>query len=144
MSAIDAIGGTGGISGVSGIAGGSGQGNASSALDGLDSNAFLQLLVTQLKHQDPTSPADSTEYMAQLATYANVEQNTKTNNKLDEVLAAVSVANASALLGRAVTSPDGSVTGTVTGYTIFGNGVMLLLDNGERLVLQPGISVSDE
>ncbi len=120
------------------------QSNESSALEGLDSDAFLQLLVAQLENQDPTEPMDSTEYMAQLASYANVEQNTKTNDKLDEVLAAVSVSQASTLIGRTVTSPDGSVSGTVTGYEVFGNGVTLTLDNGASLVMEPGVKVSEQ
>ncbi len=120
------------------------QGNESSALEGLDSNAFLQLLVAQLENQDPTKPMDSTEYMAQLASYANVEQNTKTNDKLDEVLAAVSVSQAGTLMGRSVTSPDGSVSGTVTGYEIYANGVTLMLDNGATLVMEPGVKVSGQ
>ncbi len=118
--------------------------NASSSLEGLDSDAFLQLLVAQLENQDPTKPMDSTEYLAQLATYANVEQNTKTNDKLDQVLAAVSVSQAGTLLGRTVTSPDGSVSGTVTGYEVFGNGVTLTLDSGATLVMEPGVKVSGQ
>ncbi len=120
------------------------QSNRSAALDGLDSDAFLQLLVAQLKNQDPTKPMDSTEYMAQLASYANVEQNTKTNDKLDKVLAAISVSQAGSLMGRTVTSPDGSVSGTVTGYEVFGNGVRLTLDNGATLVMEPGVKVSGQ
>ncbi len=118
--------------------------NESSALEGLDSDAFLQLLVAQLENQDPTKPMDSTEYMAQLASYANVEQNTKTNDKLDAVLAAISATQAGTLMGRAVTSPDGSISGTVTGYEVFGNGVRLTLDNGATLVMESGVKVSGQ
>ncbi len=120
------------------------QSNESSALEGLDSDAFLQLLVAQLENQDPTEPMDSTEYMAQLASYANVEQNTKTNDKLDQVLAAVSVSQAGTLMGRTVTSPDGGLSGTVTGYEVYANGVTLMLDNGASLVMGPGVKVSGQ
>jgi flagellar basal-body rod modification protein FlgD len=37
-------------------------------------DAFLQLLVTQLKHQDPLKPMDPTQTVTQLATFASVEQ----------------------------------------------------------------------
>ncbi len=39
----------------------------------LDKNAFLQLLVTQMQHQDPLSPTDNTEYMSQLAQFSEME-----------------------------------------------------------------------
>ncbi len=39
----------------------------------LDKDAFLQLLVTQMKYQDPMNPGDSTEYMSQLAQYSALE-----------------------------------------------------------------------
>ncbi len=120
------------------------QSNEISALEGLDSDAFLQLLVAQLENQDPTEPMDSTEYMAQLASYANVEQNTKTNDKLDAVLAAISATQAGTLVGRSVTSADGSISGTVTGYEVFGNGARLTLDNGATLVMEPGLKVSGQ
>ena len=51
-----------------------------------DYDAFLLLLVTQLKNQDPTEPVDSTQYMAQLATFSQVEQSMQSNTKLDSLL----------------------------------------------------------
>ena len=37
-------------------------------------NMFLQLLVAQLQNQDPTSPADSTQFVTQLAQFQTMEQ----------------------------------------------------------------------
>jgi flagellar basal-body rod modification protein FlgD len=42
--------------------------------DGLDRDAFLQLLVTQLRHQDPSRPQDSQEFLAQLAQFSALEK----------------------------------------------------------------------
>lgn len=39
----------------------------------LDKDAFLQLLVTQMKYQDPLEPTDNTEYMSQLAQFSELE-----------------------------------------------------------------------
>lgn len=47
-----------------------------------DFDTFLQLLTAQIRNQDPLNPADSTEFVAQLATFSNVEQAVQTNDLL--------------------------------------------------------------
>lgn len=42
--------------------------------DDVTQNDFLQLLVAQLQHQDPSSPADSTTFVTQLAQFSQLEQ----------------------------------------------------------------------
>ena len=99
-----------------------GAGTASSTVSGtrsssLDKDAFLKLLVAQLKYQDPSAPVDSSQFMAQTAQFTQVE-------KLDEMAksSATSLAlqqglSASSLVGHSVTwldtagaSHDGVVT----------------------------------
>jgi flagellar basal-body rod modification protein FlgD len=41
---------------------------------------FLNLLVTQLQHQDPLNPAESTEFTAQLAQFSSLEQLSNIND----------------------------------------------------------------
>ena len=48
----------------------------------LDKDAFLQLLVTQLKNQDPLNPMQPYEFAAQLAQFSSVEQLTQVNDGL--------------------------------------------------------------
>jgi flagellar basal-body rod modification protein FlgD len=40
----------------------------------LGQDAFLKLLITQLENQDPTQPKDDTEFIAQLATFSQLEK----------------------------------------------------------------------
>ncbi len=115
--------------------------SGNNALGKLDYSAFLRLLVAQLKNQDPTKPMDSTQYMSQLASYANVEQNIRANDKLDQVLLAVQAAHADNLAGKTVTSAGGSISGKVTGYEIMNDGLVLILENGGRLPFDPGLTV---
>ena len=48
---------------------------ATPSLDGLATeNTFLQLLVAQIKNQDPTNPTDSVQFLTQLAQFSQLEQ----------------------------------------------------------------------
>jgi flagellar basal-body rod modification protein FlgD len=51
-----------------------------------DFNQFLTLLTTQLKYQDPLSPMDSTQFTAQLAQFATVEQTSNLNTSMNSLL----------------------------------------------------------
>ncbi len=53
---------------------------------GTDFDTFLTLLTTQLKHQDPLEPLDSSEFTNQLVQYSNVEQSIATNENLEQLL----------------------------------------------------------
>jgi flagellar basal-body rod modification protein FlgD len=49
--------------------------NASSSTGALaNESTFLQLLVAQIKNQDPTQPMDSTAFLSQLAQFSQLEQ----------------------------------------------------------------------
>ena len=55
------------------------------ATKGLGQDAFLKLLVEQLKHQDPLSPQDSAQFVAQLAQFNSLEQLISINARLAEL-----------------------------------------------------------
>lgn len=57
----------------------------------LGQDAFLQLLVTQLEHQDPTQPQDDSQFIAQLAQFTSVEQLTEINKTLQSIGGALGV-----------------------------------------------------
>ncbi|WP_157966236.1 flagellar hook capping FlgD N-terminal domain-containing protein [Oceanibium sediminis] len=71
-----------------------------------DFNTFLTLLTTQLRSQDPMNPVDSTQFVAQLAQFSAVEQQTRTNDILKEISGLLSPAQglgeAGQWLGREV------------------------------------------
>ena len=58
---------------------------------GLGRDAFLQLLVTQLQHQDPMKPQEDGEFIAQLAQFSSLEQLTTVNTKLTSIATALGV-----------------------------------------------------
>ncbi|WP_243374110.1 flagellar hook assembly protein FlgD [Microvirga solisilvae] len=103
---------------------------------------FLKLLMTQMKNQDPTDPMKSTDYMAQLATFSQVEQAVKSNEKLDALLSSFALSQADSVIGRTVSTPDGEVSGKVTSVQITSMGPLATLENGQKIVLGEGIVVS--
>lgn len=107
----------------------------------IDYNAFLQLLIAELKNQDPTKPTDPAEHIAQLAAFSNVEQAIKTNNKLDALMTSMAMAQADGLIGRTVVSADQSVSGEVAALRIVSGGAVAVLTDNRELPLGPGVTV---
>lgn len=59
------------------------QGSSTDALG--SENVFLNLLVAQLKNQDPENPADGTQFVAQLAQFTQLEQSMAMRQDLDAI-----------------------------------------------------------
>jgi len=107
----------------------------------VDYQSFLKLLVAEMKNQDPTSPMESTDYVAQLASFSQVEQSVQINSKLEQILAASSLSQASGIVGREITSADGSVTGIVKEVKLFSDGVIATLESGKEVIVGPGVVI---
>lgn len=110
---------------------------------GLGYDSFLKLLTAQMEFQDPTNPMDATQFVAQLASFSNVEQSIKTNSKLDALLVSQSLGQVDGLIGKYVTSMDGKISGQVKEVHIYANGAVVALDNGKELLLDAGIKISE-
>lgn len=104
-------------------------------------DAFLQLLVTQLKHQDPLKPMDPTQTVTQLATFASVEQSVQTNARLAILTAQSELSQASDLVGRAVISADGSRSGIIQAVKTGPDGLAATLEDGNKIVLTSGVTI---
>lgn len=112
------------------------------AKDKLDYNSFLTLLVAELKNQDPTDPKDSAQYIAQLATFSNVEQGIKQNAKLDQLITSLALSQADAVIGRTVTSADGQTTGQAVALKLVSGGAVAVLADGTEMPLGDGVVIS--
>lgn len=83
----------------------------------LDGEVFLKLLVTQLTHQDPSSPMDTNEMIAQTTQLAMMEQLTSLADSGSEAFALNMRQAATALIGQEAGYKDAdgkTVTGIVT------------------------------
>ncbi|MHA6686414.1 flagellar hook assembly protein FlgD [Mesorhizobium sp. A556] len=107
----------------------------------VDYDSFLKLLIAQMKNQDPTQPMDSTQYVAQLATFSQVEQTVQSNAKLDQILQTSALAQADSIIGRSITSADGATTGTVAEVRLASSGLIAVLGDGTEVAVGPGITI---
>jgi flagellar basal-body rod modification protein FlgD len=111
------------------------------AAPSVDYQSFLKLLIAEMKNQDPTKPMDSTEYVAQLATFSQVEQSVQTNSKLDQLLQTSALAQAGNIIGHTVTSADGDTSGTVSSVRLTSDGLVAVLATGEEVTMQSGVVI---
>ena len=110
----------------------------------LDKEAFLQLLVTQMKYQDPLEPTDNTEYVSQLATFSELEQMTN-------LVASSDLTRASQLVGQYVTvkqknetTGEETITGGKVDYVTVENGKGYLNIGDSKYSIDDLDSVVDE
>jgi flagellar basal-body rod modification protein FlgD len=121
----------------------SGTANAAASAATVNYNSFLQLMVAELQNQDPTNPADPTQYMSQLASFSSVGQAIQTNQILSSMMTQSALTQADQLIGRTVTSADGNTSGVVSSVSIGTNGAITAnLKAGGTLQLQSGVQVS--
>jgi flagellar basal-body rod modification protein FlgD len=76
--------------------------DAGSSKSVADQDTFLKLLVAQLKYQDPSNPADSTQFLAQTAQFTQVEK----LGQIADMIKGQQLIGASSLVGRTVTYQD--------------------------------------
>jgi flagellar basal-body rod modification protein FlgD len=105
---------------------------------GSQKDMFLKLLVAQMKYQDPSNPASSSELMAQNATFTQVEKLEEIAKQNASLLGLQRSSSAGALVGRTVSYTDDTgakQTGLVTSVRL-GN------DTTEATAMVGGVAVS--
>lgn len=109
----------------------------------VDKDQFLQLLVAQMKYQDPLEPTSNTEYISQYATFSELEQ-------MQNMSASLELSRASTLVGQTVlmkvTDSSGNTT-TVQGnvdYVVYENNKAYLSINGELYSMDDLDTVADQ
>lgn len=113
---------------------------------------FLQLLVAQLRNQDPLQPVKQEDFLAQLAQFSTLEGIEKLNSSFEEqvnlqqdALWMGQLSQASSLIGRDVAFSDSdglTHTGSVSSVQISDGGVSVLVD-GESISIDRITRVSE-
>jgi len=103
----------------------------------LDNETFLTLLVAQLKYQDPSSPMDTTQMMAQTTQLASMEQLTTLTTTMSESFALQMRVAAANLIGQEVTytNAEGETVTGVASSVSYKNSVPSVTVDGEDVVL---------
>lgn len=108
----------------------------------VDKDQFLQLLVAQMKYQDPLEPTSNTEYISQYATFSELEQ-------MQNMSASLELARASSLVGQTVlaeVTDSAGRTRTIQGnvdYVQYENNKAFLSINGELISMDDLATVAD-
>lgn len=85
------------------------------AENALDRDAFLKLLITQLQHQDPMSPMEDADFIAQLAQFSSLEQMQHLNDGFEAVGQNALSSQAFAMAGKWVDYVDPNSGSVLTG-----------------------------
>ncbi len=108
----------------------------------LKSDDFLQLLVMQLRNQDPLEPMDNAQMLDQISSIREIELNTTLTESLQSLTGQQRFASASSLIGQHVTSVPGAggvtQSGIVVGVRFSENGqpILQLADGSELAVAE--------
>jgi flagellar basal-body rod modification protein FlgD len=109
----------------------------STAMQHLDKQTFLDLLVAQMKYQNPLSPADSNEFLAQAAQYASVEQLENMAQTQADMKSMQMITVASGLVGKEITAISELTGEPIVGLveTVrFGEEPILVIDGAEIML----------
>jgi flagellar basal-body rod modification protein FlgD len=104
---------------------------------------LLQVLLTELTHQNPLKPVENKDFMAQIAQFASLDSSQRLNQNIEQLLLVQAINQSVGLMNR-------NVSALVDGRTVNGKVIAVSLANGvPRLTIEsdganiPNVAIGD-
>ena len=108
---------------------------------------FINLMVTQLQNQDPTSPTSNSELLQQMSQIGQLQSQNSLQTSLKDLVLQNNVGSASSMIGKRVEGTDATtgepLSGTVKGISVAKGAVILKLDGGATLSMSNVTSIEN-
>jgi flagellar basal-body rod modification protein FlgD len=114
---------------------GSSSTSTTGAAAGMGKDDFMQLLVAQLKNQDPMKPMDDKEFVTQLAQFSSLEASQKMTETIEALSASEMIVQAATLIGKQATAK------LETGETVTGTISQVKIQDGKPIAVINGTDV---
>ncbi len=119
--------------------------SATTKVSGLGRDAFMKLMLAQMRQQDPLNPMDNTDFLAQLAQFNALEEMVQLNQTMVNFVHSQQLSQASALIGKQASGLDDQgqpISGVVSEVHVAGDEVMLSI-GASQLALSSVHSVEE-
>jgi flagellar basal-body rod modification protein FlgD len=111
----------------------------------LNTTDFVNMMITQLRNQDPLNPTNTDELMSEMSQIGQLQSTSQLQTTLQGLAAQTQIGAASSLMGKLVAGLDSAsnpVGGLVTAVQVTSTGVNLQLQDGSQLALNNVSTIS--
>lgn len=111
---------------------------------GLTADDFMKLLIVQLQNQDPTSPMESEQLLAQVSEMRNLQASLQLESALKSLTLGQQISSSASFLGKTVSGNIGStaISGVVSAVQVR-EGIAYLKVNGQELEFKDIVTVTE-
>ena len=108
---------------------------------GISGDAFLTLMLAQLKSQDPINPVKQEDFMLQLATLSQLEQSVQMNTQMSQMLGVQAMGSIGKNVRAYDPEMDVTVSGVVTGIKMLDETVYVTIDRTVDMPLSQVVEI---
>ncbi|MCC7192114.1 MAG: hypothetical protein IT444_04955 [Phycisphaeraceae bacterium] len=108
------------------------------AFGNLKTDDFLKVMMSELSHQDPFQPQDSSKLLEQMSSLRNIESQLSLQKSIESLVLNNQISSAGTMIGKVVSGlndQNQTVSGLVTSVRVASGKVVLELDSGDRLLM---------
>ncbi len=108
------------------------------AFGNLKTDDFLKVMMSELSHQDPFQPQDSSKLLEQMSSLRNIESQLSLQKSIESLVLNNQISSAGTMIGKVVSGlndKNQAISGLVTSVRVASGKVVLELDSGDRLLM---------